>query len=56
MGGFSSPMSAALPRSVNGYPIFMETAMVHREDWEKIHKLLGKRVAAIKAAEEDEKE
>lgn len=37
IGGFWGPLSSALPRGFNGYPMLMEMSIVHKNDWAKAH-------------------
>lgn len=47
VGVLYAPMSAALPRSINGYPMFTEVRVLHRDDWARaskaIHRELSRR-------------
>lgn len=40
VGGLYARMSTAMPRSINGYPIFPEVALVHRDDWARAWKAI----------------
>jgi hypothetical protein len=45
-----APMSAAMPRSVNGWPTFDQANFVHRDDWDALAtKIEAKRTAVTRA-------
>jgi hypothetical protein len=37
IGVLMGDLRKTAPRSINGYPIFFEFSIVHREDWRRIH-------------------
>lgn len=40
IGVLYAPMSAALPRSINGYPIFGEFCLLNKDDWARASKAI----------------
>ena len=44
VGVLIGDMAKAAPRSVNGYPIFFAFTVLHREDWERVHKAVMREV------------
>lgn len=40
IGVLYAPMSAALPRSINGYPIFGEFRLLNKDDWARASKAI----------------
>lgn len=42
IGVFYARMSAALPRSLNGNPMFAEVRYLHKEDWARASKTLSR--------------
>lgn len=51
IGVFYARMSTSLPRSINGYPIFPELAVLHRDDWAMAAKTLAREDARRKELE-----
>ena len=49
IGLFYEENAKALPRSINGYPIFMSVRMLHRLDWERARKVIVAEEERMKA-------
>ena len=51
IGLFYADMSAAMSRSINGYPCFMEVKMLHHLDWARARKVIDQEYARRKELE-----
>ena len=51
IGVIYAPMTSAMPRSVNGEPIFAEMRIMHREDWARAYKAICRESARQKDIE-----
>ena len=44
IGGFYAAYADALPRSINGYPIFLTVGIIHILDWEKAWRVIDREI------------
>jgi hypothetical protein len=51
IGVFIGDMRKTFPRAINGYPMFFEFEIVHREDWARIYKALCREIERSKEIE-----
>lgn len=44
IGVLYAPMSAALPRAINGNPVFAEFRILHRDDWRRASQVINREI------------